>query len=82
MTTLRGHSDQRFNPPRSVLDTSAESLGKGDRAVVVGRLRARAWETPAGEQRSVVEVEADEVAVSLRWATARPARARERAMAP
>ena len=31
---------------------------------------------------TLVEVEADEVAVSLRWATARPARARERAMAP
>ena len=81
MTTLRGHSDQRFNPPRSVLDTSAESLGKGDRAVVVGRLRVRTWETSAGEQRSVVEVEADEVGVSLKWAIARPQRAWERASA-
>jgi len=74
MTTLRGHSDQRFNPPRSVLDTSADSLGKGDRVLVVGQLRMRSWETPEGEQRSVVEVTADEVGPSLKWATARPER--------
>jgi single-strand DNA-binding protein len=39
-----------------------ESLTKGARAVVIGRLRMRSWETPEGERRSVVEVEADEVA--------------------
>jgi single-strand DNA-binding protein len=72
----------RVNAWRELAVNVAESLGKGDRAVVVGRLRARAWETPAGEQRSVVEVEAEEVAVSLRWATARPERARERVIAP
>jgi single-strand DNA-binding protein len=50
----------------------AESLHKGDRVVVVlGRLRQRSWETPEGERRSVAEVEADEVAASLRWVTAR-----------
>ncbi len=38
--------------------------------VVLGRLRARSWETPEGERRSVVEIEADEVAPSLKWATA------------
>ena len=53
----------------------AESLGKGDRAVVIGRLKSRSWETPEGDKRSVVEVEADEVAPSLRWATAKPQRA-------
>jgi single-strand DNA-binding protein len=50
-------------------------LAKGDRAVVIGRLKSRSWETPESERRSVVEVEADEVAPSLRWATAKPERA-------
>ena len=49
----------------------AESLHKGDRVVVLGRLRQRSWETPEGERRSVAEIEADEVAASLKWATAR-----------
>ena len=53
----------------------AESLTKGDRAVVIGRLKSRSWETPEGDKRSVVEVEADEVAPSLRWAIAKPERA-------
>ena len=75
MTTLRGHSDQRFNPPRSVLDTSADSLAKGDRVVIVGQLRQRSWETDEGEQRSLVEVTAEEVGPSLKWATAKPERA-------
>jgi single-stranded DNA-binding protein len=74
-TTLRGRSDQRFDPSRSVLDTSAESLAKGNRAAVLGRLRTRAWETPEGENRSVTEIDADEVAPSLRWAIAKPERA-------
>jgi single-strand DNA-binding protein len=39
--------------------------------VVLGRLRQRSWETPEGERRSVAEIEADEVAASLRWATAK-----------
>jgi single-strand DNA-binding protein len=42
--------------------------------VVVGRLKSRSWETAEGDKRSVVEVEADEVAPSLRWAVARPER--------
>jgi single-strand DNA-binding protein len=69
MTTLRGHSDQRFNPPRSVLDTSAESLAKGSRVVVVGRLAQRSWQADDGTARSVVEVVAGELGPS-RWATA------------
>ena len=73
-TALCGHHDRRFDPPRSVLDTSAESLAKGNRAVVLGRLRTRTWETPEGDKRSVTEIDADEVAPSLRWATARPER--------
>ena len=48
----------------------AESMAKGNRAVVTGRLEQRSWDTPEGEQRSIVEITADEVAPSLRWATA------------
>jgi single-strand DNA-binding protein len=65
----------RVNVWRQLAEHTAESLTKGDRAVVIGRLKSRSWETPEGERRSVVEVEADEVAPSLRWATAKPERA-------
>ena len=61
----------RVNCWRQQAENVAESLGKGARAVVIGRLRMRSWETDAGEKRSVVEVEADEVAPSLRFATAK-----------
>jgi single-strand DNA-binding protein len=60
---------------RQLAEHVAESLTKGDRAVVIGRLKSRSWETPEGDKRSVVEVEADEVAPSLRWAVAKPQRA-------
>jgi single-strand DNA-binding protein len=65
----------RINVWRQLAEHVAESLSKGDRAVVIGRLKSRSWETPEGDKRSVVEVEADEVAPSLRWATAKPERA-------
>jgi single-strand DNA-binding protein len=61
----------RINAWRETASHLAESLHKGDRVVVLGRLRQRSWETPEGERRSVAEIEADEVAASLRWATAR-----------
>lgn len=48
----------------------AESIQKGTRAVVEGRLDQRTWETEGGDKRSKVEVVADEVGPSLRWATA------------
>ena len=48
----------------------AESVGKGTRVTVAGRLDQRSWETQEGEKRSKVEIVADDVAVSLRWATA------------
>src|SRR6266487_4603483 len=54
---------------------ATESLSKGDRVIVVGRLKARSWETPEGERRSVTEIEAEEIGPSLRWATAKPERA-------
>jgi single-strand DNA-binding protein len=60
----------RVNVWRQLAEHVAESLTKGDRAVVIGRLKSRSWETPEGDKRSVVEVEADEVAPSLRWAVA------------
>ena len=65
----------RINVWRQLAEHVTESLAKGDRAVVIGRLKSRSWETPEGDKRSVVEVEADEVAPSLRWAIAKPQRA-------
>ncbi|MEJ2865311.1 single-stranded DNA-binding protein [Actinomycetospora flava] len=53
---------------------AAESLSKGDRVVVTGRLRQRSFETAEGQRRQVIELEVDEVGVSLRYATARPQR--------
>jgi single-strand DNA-binding protein len=60
---------------RDLAANVTDSLAKGDRVVIVGQLRMRSWETPEGEQRSLVEVTADEVGPSLRWATAKPERA-------
>ena len=48
----------------------AQSLSKGSRVVVVGRLQQRAWTAEDGSVRSVVEVVAEELGPSLRWATA------------
>ena len=59
---------------RSLAENVAESLTKGARVMVYGRLQQRSWETPEGERRSVVEVQAEEVGPSLRWATAKPER--------
>jgi single-stranded DNA-binding protein len=56
----------------------SESLRKGDRVLVVGRLRQRSWETPDGEQRSVAEIEAEDVGASLKWATVSVERATTR----
>jgi len=49
----------------------AESLEKGARVIVTGRLEQRSWETQEGERRSVVEIRIDEMGPSLRWATAK-----------
>jgi single-strand DNA-binding protein len=69
----------RINVWRQQAENAAESLTKGTRAIVIGRLRMRSWETDAGEKRTVVEVEADEVAPSLRFATAKVERASSKA---
>ena len=55
---------------RDLAENVSESLEKGARVVVTGRLEQRSWETNDGERRSVVEIVADEVGPSLRWATA------------
>jgi single-strand DNA-binding protein len=55
---------------REMAENVAESLGKGSRVMVAGRLEQRSWETENGEKRSVVEIVADEIGPSLRWATA------------
>lgn len=55
---------------REQAESVAESLQKGTRVIVTGRLEQRTWETDQGEKRSVVEVQIDEVGPSLRWATA------------
>jgi single-strand DNA-binding protein len=54
----------RLNVWRGQAEQLAESLGKGDRVMVTGRLRQRSLETPEGDKRSVTELEADEVGAS------------------
>ena len=55
---------------REMAENVAESVAKGSRVVVTGRLEQRSWETENGEKRTVVEVNADDIGPSLRWATA------------
>jgi single-strand DNA-binding protein len=55
---------------RDQAEHAAEVLRKGSRVVVVGRLAQRSWQAKDGTARSVVEVVADELGPSLRWATA------------
>ena len=51
-------------------ENAAACVTKGTRLVVFGRLEQRSWETQDGEKRSVVEIVADEIGPSLRWANA------------
>ena len=60
---------------RQAAENVAESLQRGARVVVVGRLRQRSYETQQGEKRTVVELEVDEVGPSLRYATAKVTKA-------
>jgi len=55
---------------RELAENVSESLKRGARVIVTGRLEQRTWEQE-GNKRSVVEIIADEVAPSLRWATAK-----------
>jgi single-strand DNA-binding protein len=60
---------------RDQAEHAAQSLAKGSRIVVVGRLQQRAWTAEDGSARSAVEVVVDELGPSLRWATATTTRA-------
>ena len=56
---------------RQAAENVAESLTKGARVVVQGRLKQRSYETREGEKRTVYELDVDEVGPSLRYATAK-----------
>lgn len=60
---------------RQAAENVAESLQKGARVIVQGRLKARTWETREGEKRTSFEVDVDEIGPSLKWATAKVTRA-------
>jgi single-strand DNA-binding protein len=55
---------------RGLAENAAETLTRGTRVVVTGRLKQRSWENQDGEKRTVVEIEADDLGPSLKWATA------------
>ena len=55
---------------REMAENVGESLARGSRVIVTGRLEQRSWETPDGDKRSRIELIADEIGPSLRWATA------------
>ena len=59
---------------RDQAEHAARSLAKGSRIVVLDKLQQRSWTAEDGSARSTVEVVADELGPSLRWATAMPAR--------
>src|SRR5437764_7498448 len=60
---------------RQAAENVAESLQRGSRVIVSGRLRQRSYETKEGEKRTVYELEVDEIGPSLRYATAKVTRA-------
>lgn len=63
---------------RDAAEHVAESLSRGNRVIVTGRLKQRSYETREGEQRTVVEVDVDEIGPSLRFANATVKRAGRR----
>lgn len=56
---------------REAAENVAESLTKGTRVIVTGRLKSRSYETAEGEKRTVIELEVDEIGPSLRYANAK-----------
>ncbi|MEO8283217.1 MAG: single-stranded DNA-binding protein [Pseudarthrobacter sp.] len=56
---------------REAAENVAESLTKGMRVIVSGRLKSRSYETKEGEKRTVIELEVDEIGPSLRYANAK-----------
>lgn len=65
----------RCNIWREAAENVAESLTRGSRVIVTGRLKQRSFETREGEKRTVFEVEVDEIGPSLRYATAKVSKA-------
>jgi single-strand DNA-binding protein len=61
----------RCNIWREAAENVAESLTRGSRVIVQGRLKQRSFETREGEKRTVIELEVDEIGPSLRYATAK-----------
>ena len=61
----------RCNIWRQPAENVAESLTRGARVIVSGRLKQRSFETKEGEKRTVIELEVDEIGPSLRYATAK-----------
>jgi single-strand DNA-binding protein len=59
---------------RDLAENACESLAKGDRVIVTGRLEQQSWQTPEGEKRYRVLVVAEEIGPSLRWAVTRAER--------
>ena len=59
---------------RELADNVASSIRKGTRIIVFGTLQQRTWASDSGERRSKIEILADEVAPSLKWATAKVTR--------
>jgi single-strand DNA-binding protein len=86
VTTFRIASNRRYNDRsgaqqeettfmnvncwRDLAENAAESLTKGDRVLVIGRVRVRSYENREGQTVWTTEIEADEIAPSLRWARA------------
>jgi single-strand DNA-binding protein len=60
---------------RQMAEHCAESLERGSRVIVSGRLRQRSYDTKEGEKRTVIELEVDEIGPSLRYATAKVTKA-------
>lgn len=56
---------------KEAAENVAESLAKGTRVIVTGRLKSRSYETKEGEKRTVIELEVDEIGPSLKTATAK-----------
>ncbi|MGH9293553.1 MAG: single-stranded DNA-binding protein [Acidimicrobiales bacterium] len=67
---------------RELAENVGESIHRGARVIVSGRLEQRSWETAEGDKRSKVEVVADEVGPSLRWASAQVTKNERRGPAP
>jgi single-strand DNA-binding protein len=60
---------------REAAENASESLTRGTRVVVTGRLVSRSWQTQEGENRTVMEMQVDEIGPSLRYATAKVTKA-------